>query len=119
MIALYFLAGLITGYFLAVTLLRHDKKYKELEEMFTEKTVELDNYQQQVADHFEETADLLTNMQMQQEKLIAHLANGATQLRYDMLDPVSELALKGPTSYAPKDYPDDSLAVDPLEDKKA
>jgi uncharacterized membrane-anchored protein YhcB (DUF1043 family) len=105
-VILYFLAGLTVGFFVTFTFLRNDKKYKALEENLQAKTSELENYQTQVTEHFTQTTKLLTDLQLQQDKFIAHLADGAARLRYDMLDPVSELAIKGPISYAPKDYPE-------------
>ncbi len=117
-VALYFLAGLFAGCFFTFTLLRNGKKYAELQETLDAKTQEFDGYQQQVCEHFETTTTLLSDMQIQQDKVIAHLADGAAKLRYDMLDPVSELAIKGKISYAPKDYPDAPLASAETGDSK-
>ncbi len=105
-ITFYFLAGLLAGGLITFCLLRNDKKYKAIQDKLAAKTAQLDQYEQEVTEHFSKTTELLCDLQLQQDKVVAHLADGAKRLRYGMLDPVSELAIKGKIHHAPNDYSD-------------
>lgn len=106
-VLLYFLAGGIVGYFVAYTWLFQGKSRRQLENQLAEKEAELNRYQNEVAAHFETTAELFTDLQLQQDKLVQHLTEGAQALRHETFRASAPqyIVLQKRTDDAPKDYP--------------
>lgn len=103
----------VAGYFAAMFFVYNDKTRKSLTAQLNDKQKELDEYQNRVAMHFNQTADLLSELQSHQDRIVAHLTDGAKSLRCDTLDQkviISTLisnstSNQGIQDYAPKDYP--------------
>lgn len=105
--ALFFLAGSLIGFFLAIKLFKRSKVFRELEGKLAAKEAELQQYQDQVGQHFSKTAELFAEIQVRQDRLASHLQDGAKSLRQAMIDPHDTIAITGYTesSKAPRDYP--------------
>jgi uncharacterized membrane-anchored protein YhcB (DUF1043 family) len=99
------IGGSIAGYFAAMFFVYNDKTRKNLTEQLVQKQKELDDYQSRVAQHFNQTADLFSELQAQQDKIVSHLADGARGLRCDTLVQKVIISTQGVQDYAPKDYP--------------
>ena len=86
MIYIFLLVGLAVGYGMAyVAHGRSGSGRKTLELALAEKKRELEDYQTQVALHFDRTASLVENLQAQHETMITHLCEGARTLRPQLL----------------------------------
>src|ERR1700722_12797487 len=104
MIYVYLLVGLIAGYAVAYLAHAHNPAKKALEKALAKKQEEFGHYQNQVAVHFQKTAELVEALQVQQDNIISHLTEGAKSLRptvlLEILDPTEILEEKS----APRDY---------------
>lgn len=95
----------VAGYLAAMFFVFNDKTRKHLSEQLAQKQKELDEYQGRVAQHFNQTADLFSELQLQQDKIVAHLADGARSLRCDTHAQKVIVSTQNVQDYAPKDYP--------------
>lgn len=102
---LLIIGSAVAGYLAAMFFVFNDKTRKNLTEQLAQKQKELEDYQSRVATHFNQTADLFSDLQTQQDKIVAHLADGARSLRCDMLAQKVIVSTQGVQDYAPKDYP--------------
>lgn len=104
---LLLLSGTLVGFTLGFGLSRRHGAVRALQEQLLAKEAELSLYQDQVAKHFEKTADLFAELQVRQDNLVTHLQDGAKRLRGGMIDTGSfdVIALEGYKTEAPKDYP--------------
>lgn len=102
---LLIIGSAVAGYLAAMFFVFNDKTRKNLTAQLTQKQKELDEYQNRVALHFNQTADLFSELQLQQDKIVAHLTDGARSLRCDMLAQKVIISTQGVQDYAPKDYP--------------
>jgi uncharacterized membrane-anchored protein YhcB (DUF1043 family) len=86
---LFFLAGSLLGFVLALAFSKHSKPFRDLQAKLTAKEAQLHAYQDRVAQHFEKTAGLFSELQARQDRLVLHLQEGARDLRKGMI-PVEE-----------------------------
>jgi len=104
---LFLLSGGFIGFSIGFMLAKRSKGFRELQEKLFAKELEFSKYQDQVADHFEKTADLFAELQVRQDNLVLHLQEGAKRLRGGMIDTeeYDAIAIEGYRGDAPKDYP--------------
>jgi len=104
---LLLLSGGFIGFSIGFTLAKRSKAFRDLQEKLFAKELEFSKYQDQVANHFEKTADLFAELQVRQDNLVLHLQEGAKRLRGGMLDldDYDAIAIEGYRGEAPKDYP--------------
>ena len=77
--AIVFCVGGLFGVIISRTLIP-PKLQRDLEQRLQESRRELDQYQQDVAQHFAETSQLVTNLTQSYKEVHDHLAKGAIQL---------------------------------------
>lgn len=79
--AIVFLGGgIIIGYFVASQFSQDGKKQKAVKQRLEETEQKLDSYEQQVTEHFAETAKLVNTMTQSYKEVHDHLANSAMKL---------------------------------------
>lgn len=107
MITLMFtVLGSLLGCFLGFTLSKHTKPFRDLQRKLSAKEAEYARYQDHVAEHFRKTADLFSEIQVRQDILVAHLQEGAKQLRGEMLGTTHDaVAITSHNPECPRDYP--------------
>lgn len=103
--ALFFLSGCFLGLSLAFALTKHSKSFRELQSKLTEKEAEYARYQDHVAEHFQKTAELFSEVQARQDILVNHLQEGAKHLRGEMLETHETVLLTDYDPEKPRDYP--------------
>ena len=101
----FFLAGGAFGFFLSIVLFKYSKPFRELQKKLDAKEAEYARYQDQVAEHFDKTVSLFSDLQARQDRLVTHLQEGARRLRGGMLDTHDAIAMVGYKEAGPKDYP--------------
>ncbi len=104
----YLLITLLIGFGLgfALAYMRNPAR-KVLEKALAQKEEELASYQNQVAIHFQRTAELVDALHTHQDNIIAHLCEGAKTLRphtlsHEIVEPTDFLEEAPPR--VPKDY---------------
>jgi uncharacterized membrane-anchored protein YhcB (DUF1043 family) len=105
---LILLSGGFIGFSIGFMLAKRSKAFRELQEQLYAKEREFAKYQDQVAAHFEKTADLFAELQARQDNLVLHLQEGAKRLRGGMIEideDYDAIAIEGYRGEAPKDYP--------------
>lgn len=103
--AMFFLAGCLFGFFVALAASKHSKAFRDLQSKLSAKEAEYHRYQDEVASHFQKTADLFAELQVRQDNLVNHLQEGAKRLRTGMLPSHDTVAISAYDPTIPKDYP--------------
>lgn len=112
------IAGIILGFFIAQRTSTSNNAQRQLEEQLSEMKQQQDHYQQEVSDHFMETAQLLNQLTNSYRDVHNHLAKGAQILAGDSVGDslkalpedkqstpgtkTAESMLTPPLDYAPK-----------------
>ncbi len=129
---LYFVAGVAIGALITRMLTRKTKQQKDLQKDLDKTRYELEQYRQELVDHFAQSAGLLDNIAKDYSKLYQHMAKTSTELmpnlpaqdnpfaaRISHLTPVeadesnSEVETEEPSTEAtaPKDYSNEASGL--------
>lgn len=101
----FFLAGSLLGFFISLILFKYTKPFRDLQKKLDAKEAEYARYQDHVAEHFDKTVALFSELQVRQDRLVNHLQEGARSLRGGMLDTHDVIAIGGYKENGPRDYP--------------
>ncbi|WP_087016646.1 Z-ring associated protein ZapG [Thaumasiovibrio subtropicus] len=77
---LYFAGGIVVGALLTRLLSRKTKQQKDLQKDLDKTRYELEQYRQELVDHFAQSAGLLDNIAKDYSKLYQHMAKTSTEL---------------------------------------
>ena len=77
---LIFIIGVIVGIIATRLGTKGGKKHKELQKELEKSQYELEQYRQELVDHFAQSANLMENISKDYEKLYSHMAKTSTEL---------------------------------------
>ena len=100
------LASFAAGWLLHARFGEPSEKEKKLQQDLTETKLELTNYQTEVNQYLEKTADLFNNVSINYKKLYEHLSSGSAQLSHieAKVAPLEQLTKVFDTSRADPDH---------------
>jgi uncharacterized protein len=106
--------GLVIGFLMARTLHPQERERKDLEAKLQQSQDQINDYQQEVTEHFMKTSELVNNLSHSYRDVHEHLATGAmrltnTEISRQMIDAgfgrhENSQIISGETPEPPKDY---------------
>lgn len=123
----FVIIGIVIGFIIARLTMRDNSQQKDLKKELEKSRYELEQYRQELVDHFAQSAELLDNISRDYSKLYQHMANTSAELmpnlpeqdnpfakRISKLSEVTEE--QEPSHEPPRDYSDGASGL--LKDQK-
>ncbi len=112
---LIFIIGVIVGMIATRLGTKGGKKHKELQKELEKSQYELEQYRQELVDHFAQSANLMENISKDYEKLYSHMAKTSTELMPNLPTQDNPFTVTAPSleaaTQAPEQTPEQSEAI--------
>ncbi|CZF78331.1 MULTISPECIES: Z-ring associated protein ZapG [Grimontia] len=123
----FVIIGIVIGFIIARLTMRDNSQQKDLKKELEKSRYELEQYRQELVDHFAQSAELLDNISRDYSKLYQHMANTSAELMPNLpeqdnpfakrISKISEVTEESSSSQEPpRDYSDGASGL--LKDQK-
>ncbi|KXF80058.1 Z-ring associated protein ZapG [Enterovibrio coralii] len=112
----FVIIGIVIGFIIARLTMRDNAQQKDLKKELEKSRYELEQYRQELVDHFAQSAELLDNISRDYSKLYQHMASTSAELMPNLpeqdnpfakrISKISEVTDESPSQEQPRDYSD-------------
>ncbi|MDD1782240.1 DUF1043 family protein [Enterovibrio sp. ZSDZ35] len=112
----FVIIGIVIGFIVARLTMRDNAQQKDLKKELEKSRYELEQYRQELVDHFAQSAELLDNISRDYSKLYQHMASTSAELMPNLpeqdnpfakrISKISEVTEESNSQEQPRDYSD-------------